>query len=125
MEDLLARCARAGIAVAPPTDPAIHAGEVELHAGAAQDEVLAREVTVAARVAGAAVDEVRILLVPRLARWARPHRGGDAWRTPLPPWGMRLARLIRAVRRELGDVDLHLRWADDGRRCRLVCVTPA
>lgn len=125
VEDLLARCAAVGIAVAPASDPAIHAGEVALRLGTLADEVRAREVTVAAQVTGAAGDEVRVLLVPRLSRWARPHRGGDGWRTPLPPWGMRLARLVRAVRRELGDRDLDLHWADDGRQCRLVAVTRA
>jgi len=124
VEDLLARCAGAGIPIAPPTDPAVHAGEADLQAGATVDEIRASEVPVAARVAGAA-DEVRLLLIPRLHRWARPHRGGDAWRTPLPPWGMRLARLIRAVRNEVGDRDMHLRWADDGRRCRLISVSLA
>lgn len=88
------------------------------------DVVHAREVTVAARVAGAA-EQDRELLVPRLRRWQRPHRGADEWRTPLPPWGMRLARLIRAVRRAVGDADLLLEWADDGRRCRLVGVSRA
>lgn len=78
----------------------------------------------AAQVAGAA-DEERELLVPRLKQWHRPHRGGDEWRTPLPPWGMRLARLLRAVRRALGDVDVVVDWADDGRRCRLTAVSRA
>ncbi len=125
MDDLLARCARVGVPIAAPTDAAVHAGEAELRPGRAADEVTAREVTVAARVAGAAVDEVRVLHVPRLGRWQRPHRGADAWRTPLPPWGMRLAKLLRAVRRTTGDVDLVVRWADDGRTCRLVAVRPA
>ena len=125
MDDLLARCAHAGIPVAPATDPGVHAGEADLHRGTPADEVRAREVTVAARVVGAAESEVRVLLVPRLARWQRPHRGADAWRTPLPPWGMRLARVLRAVRRAVGDVDLHVRWVDDGRTCRLVSVDAA
>lgn len=124
MDDLLARCAAAGIPVAPDTDAAVHAGTASLGVGRPVDVVRAREVTVAARVAGAAWQE-RELLVPRLGRWQRPHRGGDAWRTPLPPWGMRLARLIRAVRRAVGDADLLLEWADDGRRCRLVRVARA
>ncbi len=122
MDDLLARCAHAGIPVAPATDAGVHAGEADLRPGAPTDEVRAREVTVAARVSGAAQSEVRVLLIPRLARWHRPHRGADAWRTPLPPWGMRLARLLRAVRRAVGDVDLLVRWVDDGRTCRLVAV---
>ena len=122
MDDLLARCAAAGVPVAPPTDAAVHAGTVRLRPSTAVDEVEAREATVAARVAGHA-DDVRTLHVPRLGRWQRPHRGGDEWRTPLPPWGMRLARLLRAVRRALGDADLVVSWADDGRTCRLVAVT--
>ena len=123
MDDLLARCAHAGIAIAPASDAAVHAGAAELVSGNGVDLVRAREVTVAARVAGAAEDE-RELLVPRLKRWQRPHRGADEWRTPLPPWGMRLARLLRAVRRALGDVDAVISWADDGRRCRLVAIEP-
>jgi hypothetical protein len=35
---------------------------------------------------------------------------------------MRLSRLIRSVRRAVGDAELLLEWADDGRRCRLVSV---
>jgi hypothetical protein len=85
------------------------------------DEVHAREVTVAAHTAGKAEEE-RVLMVPKLRAWQRPHRGGDVWRTPLPPWGMRLSRLIRSVRRALGDCELLLEWADDGRCCRLVAV---
>ncbi len=122
VDDLLSRCARAGIAVAPATDAAVHAGTARLRHGTGHDVVLAREVTVAARVAGAAADG-REVLVPRLRRWQRPHRGGDAWRTPLPPWGMRLARVLRAVRAALGDADVLISWADDGRRCRLVEVS--
>lgn len=88
------------------------------------DEVEAREVTVAARTAGA-TDDVRVLQVPRLRRRQRPHRGGDEWRTPLPPWGMRLAKVLRAVRRAVGDAELVVEWSDDGRTCRLVAVRPA
>ncbi|MCW2723475.1 MAG: hypothetical protein JWN35_396 [Frankiales bacterium] len=124
MEDLLARCAHKGVPVAPETDAAVHAGEARLRHGTAADEVLAREVTVAARVAGAS-SETRPLTVPRLGRFQRPHRGGDEWCTPLPPWGMRLARLLRGVRRAVGDADLVVRWADDGRTCRAVAVTRA
>lgn len=124
VDDLLARCAHAGIAIAPATDAAVHAGTATLTRARPVDVVRAREVTVAAHVAGAAFDE-RELLVPRLKRWHRPHRGADEWRTPLPPWGMRLARLLRAVRRALGDVDVVVDWADDGRRCRLTGVSRA
>ncbi|MCU1673994.1 MAG: hypothetical protein JWN77_2107 [Frankiales bacterium] len=124
VEDLLARCAAKGIPVAPVTDAAVHAGTAALRHGAQVDPVEAREVTVAAVIAGAD-GEVRVLQVPRLRRWARPHRGADEWRTPLPPYGMRVAKLARAVRRALGDADLDLRWADDGRTCRLVEVVRA
>jgi hypothetical protein len=124
VEDLLARCAHAGIAVAPASDAAVHAGTARLAHGTSVDVVLAREVTVAARTAGAANSD-RELLVPRLRRWHRPHRGGDEWRTPLPPWGMRLARLLRAVRRAIGDADVLVEWSDDGRCCRLVAVRRA
>jgi hypothetical protein len=120
----MTRCAHAGIPVAPPTDAAVHAGTALLSRHTPMDEVHAREVTVAARVAQK-YDDVRVLIVPRLRSWQRPHRGGDVWRTPLPPWGMRLARLIRAVRRALGDAELVIEWADDGRRCRLVSVRSA
>ena len=118
------RCASAGIPVAPASDAAVHAGTVALRHGTVVDEVLAREVTVAAFSAGADRD-TRTLLVPRLRRWQRPHRMADEWRTPLPPWGMRLAKLLRAVRRTLGDADLVVRWADDGRTCRLIAVDRA
>jgi hypothetical protein len=121
VEDLVVRCASAGIPVAPASDAAVHAGTASLRHGTTVDEVLAREVTVAAVSAGAHHD-TRTLLVPRLGRWQRPHRMADEWRTPLPPWGMRLSRLIRSVRRALGDCELLLEWADDGRRCRLVAV---
>jgi len=121
VEDLLARCAHAGIAVAPPTDAAVHAGTASLAHGRRLDVVTAREVTVAAHIAGKDHEE-RELLVPRLRRWPRPHRGGDEWRTPLPPWGMRLARVLRSVRRAVGDADVVIDWVDDGRCCRIVAV---
>jgi hypothetical protein len=121
VEDLLVRCAHAGIPVAPASDAAVHAGTARLGHGRGLDVVTAREVTVAAKVAGHEHDE-RELLVPRLRRGRRPHRGGDEWRTPLPPWGMRLSRMLRAVRRAIGDADVVVDWADDGRRCRLVAV---
>lgn len=122
MEDLVARCAAAGIPVAPATDAAVHAGTARLRHGTALDEVSAREVTVAGVAAG---DLPRALAVPRLRRWQRPHRGGDEWRTPLPPWGMRLAKLLRSVRQALGDADLVVHWADDGRVCRLIALERA
>ncbi|MBW3638337.1 MAG: hypothetical protein KY451_00555 [Actinobacteria bacterium] len=67
--------------------------------------------------------EVRTLHVPRLERrWHRAHRGADQWRTPLPPYGMRLSRLLRDVRRALGPGDRVVAWADDGHTCWLVGV---
>lgn len=72
-----------------------------------------------------ATTDVRVLDAPRLDRpWHRTHRGLDPWRTPLPPWAMRLSRLTRQVRRELGPAGLALIWADDGHRCRLLGVSP-
>lgn len=69
--------------------------------------------------------DVRSLMIPALTRsWQRAHRGADPWRTPLPPWGMRLARLLRDVRRILGPGPWELTWADDGRTCRLIGVLP-
>ena len=41
-----------------------------------------------------------------------------------PPFARRLARLLRAVRRRLGDHNWDVEWADDGRRCWLVQVRP-
>ncbi len=41
-----------------------------------------------------------------------------------PPFARRLARLLRAVRRRLGDENWDVEWADDGRRCWLVQVRP-
>ena len=69
--------------------------------------------------------EVRELALPRLERpWSRAHRGADAWRTPLPPWGMRLSGLLRGVRRTLGPSAYVVTWADDGRTCRLLGALP-
>jgi hypothetical protein len=119
VEDLVARCAHAGIPVAPATDAAVHAGTARLKHGTSVDEVTAQEVTVAGL---AAKEAPRVLQVPRLRRWQRPHRGGDEWRTPLPPWAMRLAKLLRQVRHALGDADLVVHWADDGRTCRLIAL---
>jgi phosphohistidine swiveling domain-containing protein len=41
-----------------------------------------------------------------------------------PPFARRLARLLRSVRRCLGDQSWDVEWADDGRRCWLVQVRP-
>ena len=72
-----------------------------------------------------ATGEVRVLEAPRLERpWHRAHRGADAWRTPLPPWAMRVSRLLREIRQVLGQDALEITWADDGRVCRLLGVVP-
>lgn len=72
-----------------------------------------------------ASDEVRVLDAPRLERpWHRAHRGADPWRTPLPPWAMRVSRLLRDVRQVLGQEPLEITWADDGQVCRLLGVVP-
>lgn len=92
----------------------VHAGRVEL---GRPDRV--RAVEGEAHELDAATD-VHELLLPRLSRWQRAHRGADPWRTPLPPWGMRLARLVRDVR-QVAPVTA-LVWADDGRTCRLLGV---
>lgn len=69
--------------------------------------------------------DVRALDAPRLERaWHRAHRGVDPWRTPLPPWAMRLSRLVREVRRAVGGEPLEIIWADDGHVCRLLGVSP-
>ena len=100
----------------PPREP-VHSGTAELRPGRRYDVVLAHETGVP--------EDVRRLDVPVLrTRWARAHRGGDRWRTPLPPWGMRLSRRLRALRRSHGDVALDVEWADDGRTCRLLAVRP-
>lgn len=99
---------------------AVHAGTARLQPEAGCDEVTAYEVTGVARAVGAGPRE---LLVPRLRARQRAHRGGDRWRTPLPPWGMRLARLLRAARPRVDGGELE--WADDGRRCWLLALHPA
>lgn len=69
--------------------------------------------------------EVRVLDAPRLERsWHRAHRGVDEWRTPLPPWAMRVSGLLRDVRQVLGQDPLEIMWADDGQVCRLLGVVP-
>lgn len=97
----------------------VHAGRATVSASRPYDVVDAAE--------GEPYDlagvEVRTLHVPRLhRRWQRAHRGADQWRTPLPPYAMRLSRLLRDVRRALGPGDRVLAWADDGHACRLVGV---
>lgn len=100
-----------------PAREVVHRGTAELRPGRAVDVVRAHEVGVE--------DDVRQLLVPVLrGRRARAHRGVDDWRTPLPPWAMRLARALRVLRRARGDVPLDVAWADDGLVCRLTAVRP-
>ena len=99
---------------------AVHAGRVASSGGADLIRVIEGE---AHELDGAAA--VRELTVRRLEhRWQRAHRGADAWRTPLPPWAMRLSRLLREVRGVLGPGAFELTFADDGRTCRLLGVRP-
>ena len=94
--------------------PSVHAGRV---AAGPPDRV--RAVEGEAHELDGAV-EVRELLLHRLGRLERGHRGADEWRTPLPPWGMRLSRLVRDVLRWVPAGELT--WADDGHTCRLLGV---
>ena len=94
--------------------PSVHAGRV---AAGPPDRV--RAVEGEAHELDGAV-EVRELLLRRLGRLERAHRGADEWRTPLPPWGMRLSRLVRDVLRWVPAGELT--WADDGHTCRLLGV---
>ena len=114
---------RAGTAVlVQPPPRAVHAGRAELRRGRSYDVV--RSVEGRAHEVDRA-QEVRTLHVPRLAhRWSRPHRGADPWRTPLPPWGMRLSRVLRRTGAVLPDRELDVDWADDGRRVHVLGVRP-
>lgn len=117
----LGAAAREGDVLVLRAVASVHAGRVRTGAGI--DTVRAVEGE-AHELDGAA--DVRTLLMPALTRpWQRAHRGADPWRTPLPPWGMRLARLVRDVRRVLGPGPWQLTWADDGRTCRLIGVLTA
>ena len=99
---------------------AVHTGVAMLRQDVEDDLVEAVE-----EFAGASAAAVRRLAVPRLRHsWERAHRGVDEWRTPLPPWAMRLARLLRGVRRVVGRGDWEVEWADDGRVCWLLQVGP-
>lgn len=57
------------------------------------------------------------LELPRLRVGERPRRD-------LAGWQRRLASLLRDVRREFGDSDWDIEWADDGETCWLVQVRP-
>ncbi|MCW2614701.1 MAG: hypothetical protein JWN08_1695 [Frankiales bacterium] len=101
--------------------PSVHAGRA--WTGAEHDVARAVEAEAHELAAGS---EARELVLRRLdRRWQRAHRGADEWRTPLPPWGMRLSRLLRDLRRTLGSARYEVTWADDGRVCRLLGVVPA
>ena len=106
-----------------PQPRSVHAGRAELRTGRSYDVVRSVE--------GRAHDvdtagEVRTLHVPVLPHvWSRPHRGADEWRTPLPPWGMRLSRVVRRVRAALPGQDVDVDWADDGRRVHVLGIRPA
>jgi hypothetical protein len=129
----LAAAVRAALApgvpvLVQPRVPSVHAGRAALHPGASYDVVRAVEGR-ADELEAVQCDspaEVRTLQLPVLrGRWQRPHRGGDPWRTPLPPWGMRLSRLLRAVRAVVGERAGTVEWADDGRVCRLLWLSPS
>lgn len=99
----------------------VHAGRATVRADQPYDIVDVAEAE-PYDLAGA---EVRTLHLPRLSRpWQRAHRGADQWRTPLPPYGMRLSRLLRDVGRALGAGERVLTWTDDGQTCRLVGIAP-
>lgn len=101
---------------------AVHAGTVLC--GGHEDVVTGWEVTAEAVAAGAD-GERRSWIVPRARRRRRPHRATDG--IPLPPWGIRLAGLVRAVAGVMADdADglLRLDWRDDGHRCWLFGVCP-
>lgn len=103
----------------------VHSGVARLRPDRPVDRVEAVEGTAEA-LGGPAGQEVRELGLPRLTSpLTRPHRGADAWRTPLPPWAMRLSRRLRGVRRRHGDGSWDVTWADDGRTCQVREVRPA
>lgn len=96
---------------------AVHAAAVRRPVGAAAGLLAVahvREVTAAGRRAG---EPPRELALPAPARGRGPHRGTDG--VPLPPWGMRLTRLVRAVERDVARDWALLEVADDLRTCWL------
>ena len=95
--------------------PAVHVGTLWLRLHRSDDVALAHEPD--------DPDAVRRLLVPRVRRGDRPHRGPDG--TPLPPWAQRLSVLVRRARATLPRGDHLLRFADDGQRCRLLAAAAA
>jgi hypothetical protein len=87
-----------------------------------RDDVVSwRVVTPEARSLGRPDDVGRWAAAP-LGPRDRPHRAVD--RIPLPPWGMRLTRLLRAVRQVVGVDRWDVEWVDDGTRCWLLGVQP-
>ncbi len=98
----------------------VQAGVAATDAG--RDDVVSwREVTPEARRVDRRDDVGRWAVAP-LGPRDRPHRAVD--RIPLPPWGMRLTRLLRDVRRVVGVGRWDVEWVDDGTRCWLVGVQP-
>lgn len=100
--------------------PGIHAGVARTEPGG-DDVVDWHEVTPEARAAGGDQDVGRWAARPLGAR-QRPHRAVD--RVPLPPWGMRLVRLLRDVRSVVGTAPWDVHWVDDDERCWLVDLRP-
>ena len=74
-------------------------------------------------VAGLAADLASGDVSGNTAELAR-LRTGERSRHTLPGWQQRLASLLRDVRREFGDADWDIEWADDGETCWLVQVRP-
>lgn len=109
-----------GPVLVQPVVGSVHAGRALLRSDSRSDVVLAVEGRSHEVDAGG---DVRRLAMPVLRRRQRAHRGADEWRTPLPPWAMRLSRLLRDVRQVLRVEDLDVEWADDGRVCRLLRVS--
>ncbi len=101
--------------------PGVQAGAAVT--GPDRDDVVSwHEVTPEARQAGGDREVGRWAARPLRAR-DRPHRATD--RVPLPPWGMRLVRLLRDVREVVGVDRWDVEWVDDGWRCWLVGLQPA
>lgn len=56
-------------------------------------------------------------LLPHLGKWQRPDAA-------LPPYAQRLQQLLRGLRRTFGAQAWRVVWADDGRICWLLQLTP-
>lgn len=59
------------------------------------------------------------ITLPKLRGWEK-----SALPAGLPPWAVRLQRLLRDIRRWLGNQDWDVEWADDGKVCWLVQLRP-